>query len=141
VVRKVAEWLKPGGIFYVMVPNIDSAGARIFRSYWYALELPRHLFHFSPVSLANAAHAVGLETVSLTTNRELFFEKSVRYCIDELCRRAGRPRTSLAKSPAPGVPYRAVRKLFRLAVLPLITGVASFAGDGESIHAIFKRPE
>jgi SAM-dependent methyltransferase len=141
VLRKVAEWLKPGGIFYVMVPNIDSAGARIFRSYWYALELPRHLYHFSPVSLGNVAHGVGLETASLTTNRELFFEKSVRYYIDEVFRRADRPRVPLAKSATPGLPFRVVRKLFRLTVLPLITGVASFAGDGESIHAIFKRPE
>lgn len=140
VLQKVAEWLKPGGIFYVMVPNIDSAGARIFRSYWYALELPRHLFHFSPVSLGNVAHAVGLETVSLTTNRELFFEKSVRYCSDELFRRAGRPRIPLAKSADPGFPFRAVRKLFRLTALPVINGIGALAGDGESIHGIFRRP-
>ncbi len=35
VLVKVAQWLKPGGIFYTLMPNIDSAGARIFRSYWY----------------------------------------------------------------------------------------------------------
>lgn len=140
VLQKVAEWLRPGGIFYLMVPNIDSAGARIFRSYWYALELPRHLFHFSPVSLGNLAYAVGLETVSLATNRELFFEKSVRYYFDELFRRAGRPRVPLAKSAQPGFPFKAVRKLFRLTALPLIAGVASLAGDGESIHGIFSKP-
>jgi len=39
VLARAAEWLKPGGIFFTMMPNIDSAGARIFRSYWYALEL------------------------------------------------------------------------------------------------------
>jgi SAM-dependent methyltransferase len=27
---KVAQWLKPGGIFYAIMPNIDSAGMRIF---------------------------------------------------------------------------------------------------------------
>lgn len=141
VLSKVAEWLKPGGIFYVMVPNIDSAGAHIFRSYWYALELPRHLFHFSPVSLRHVTHAVGLETLSLTTNRELFLEKSVRYYVDDLFRRAGRPRVPLAKSKAPGLPFRAIRKVFRLTALPLISGVAAFAGNGESIHGIFRRPE
>lgn len=140
VMKKVAKWLKPGGIFYVMVPNIDSAGAHLFRSYWYALELPRHLFHFSPASLRHVAHEVGLEALSLTTNRELFFEKSVRYWFDDLCRRAGKPRLPLAMSPAPGLPFRAVRKLFRLTALPLITSVAALAGEGESIHGIFKRP-
>jgi 2-polyprenyl-3-methyl-5-hydroxy-6-metoxy-1,4-benzoquinol methylase len=140
VLQKVAEWLKPGGIFYVNVPNIDSAGARIFRSYWYALELPRHLFHFSPVSLGSVARAAGLETVSLTTERELFFEKSVRYCFDSLFRRAGRPRVPLAKSADPGLLFRAVRKLFRLTALPAINGIGALAGDGESIHGIFRKP-
>ena len=79
VLQKAAEWLKPGGIFYAMMPNIDSAGGRIFGSYWYALELPRHLFHFSPKSLGNMANSLGLEQVSLVTDREVFIEKSVHY--------------------------------------------------------------
>src|SRR5579872_4715256 len=28
VLERVTRWLKPGGIFYLMVPNIDSAGAK-----------------------------------------------------------------------------------------------------------------
>ena len=64
VMARVSEWLKPGGIFYVLVPNVDSAEARVFRSYWHGLELPRHLFHYSPASLSN----------SLPTRRD--FEKS-----------------------------------------------------------------
>ncbi len=51
VMAKIREWLKPGGIFYVLVPNIDSAEARVFGSYWHGLEMPRHLFHYSPASL------------------------------------------------------------------------------------------
>ena len=40
VLANVFERLRPGGIFYTMVPNIDSGGSPIFKSYWYALELP-----------------------------------------------------------------------------------------------------
>jgi SAM-dependent methyltransferase len=47
------EWLKPGGIFFTRLPNIDSWEARLFGSYWFGLELPRHLFHFSPRLLRN----------------------------------------------------------------------------------------
>ena len=50
---KVMEWLRPGGIYYVALPNIDSWESHIFGSYWYGLELPRHLFHFSPRSLSS----------------------------------------------------------------------------------------
>jgi SAM-dependent methyltransferase len=140
VLAKVAEWLKPGGIFYVMVPNIDSAGCRIFGAYWYALELPRHLYHFSPKSLSNLAALVGLERVSLTTYHEVFLENSVRYLLDSILRRAGIPRVPFAKARKPGFYFRLIRKAFRLTVLPLLNAMAHLAGDGESIHAVLRRP-
>jgi SAM-dependent methyltransferase len=139
VLRKVAEWLKPGGIFYAMMPNIDSAGARIFGSYWYALELPRHLYHFSPRSLTDMANPLGLEQELLTTNREVFVENSMRYLLDETFRRAGHPRVPLARAKPAGIPFRIVRKTFRLTLLPVLSGIAALAGDGESIHAIFRK--
>jgi SAM-dependent methyltransferase len=139
VLAKVQRWLKPGGIFYTMMPNIDSAGAAIFRSYWYALELPRHLYHFSPVSLRNLANSVGLKQLSLTTNREVFIEASTRYLIDEALRRSGFSRPPLAEARV-SIPWRIVRKAFRLTLLPILNRLASLAGDGESIHAILQKP-
>jgi SAM-dependent methyltransferase len=139
VLAKVAAWLKPGGIFYTMMPNIDSAGAHIFGSYWYALELPRHLYHFSPASLRKLATAVGLEEVSLTTHREVFIETSTRYILDEVIGRLGFSRAPLAQAKPLSLPRRVVRKAFRLTVLPILNGIASFAGDGESIHVVLKK--
>jgi len=139
VLACVSRWLKPGGIFYTMMPNIDSAGARIFGSYWYALELPRHLFHFSPASLRKLAASAGLEEVSITTHREVFLEASVRYINDELLRRLGYVRKPMAEVTPPGIPWRVVRKAFRLTIRPVLSGMASFAGDGESIHAILRK--
>jgi SAM-dependent methyltransferase len=141
VLERVSNWLKPGGIFYAMMPNIDSAGAKIFGTYWYALELPRHVCHYSPVSLTMLARSVGLEPISVTTHRELFFESSVRYLIDALMRRAGLSRVPLAEAGQAGVPWRVVRKAFRLTLLPVFSALASLAGEGESIHAIFQKPE
>lgn len=140
VLEQVAAWLKPGGIFYTNMPNIDSAGAKVFRSYWYALELPRHLYHFSPASLGKLATSVGLETVSLTTHRELFVEASLRYVVDDLLRKIGISRLPLARAKSPSIPFRVVRKAFRWTVLPLLNGLAFFAGDGESIHAVLRKP-
>lgn len=139
VLAKVSEWLKPDGVFYTMMPNIDSAGAHIFRSYWYALELPRHLYHFSPVSLGYLARSVGLETLSVTTHREMFIEASMRYVCDDLLRRRGFSRAPLATASPPSIAWRVLRKAFRLTLLPVLAGLGSFAGDGESIHAIFKK--
>jgi SAM-dependent methyltransferase len=139
ILSKISAWLKPGGVFYTMMPNIDSAGARLFGSYWYALELPRHIHHFSPRSLRVLASLSGLEVVSLTTNREMFIEQSTRYVIDEFCRKIGCARAPAAEAAVPGVPWRAVRKVWRLTVLPALTALASLAGDGESIHVVFEK--
>lgn len=140
VLAKVAAWLKPGGIFYTMMPNIHSAGERIFGSYWYALELPRHLYHFSPLALRRLADSVGLESYSIDTHRELFFESSVRYCFDAALLNIGIARTPLAQAKTPGIPFRIVRKGFRWTALPLLNVVATLIGDGESIHAILRKP-
>lgn len=139
VLAKVAEWLKPGGVFYTMMPNIDSAGARMFRSYWYALELPRHLYHFSPNTLKSVARSAGLKEVSVTAHRELYFESSFRYVVDDLLNRVGISRPPLANANEPSFPVKALRKLFRLSVLQLITAGASLAGDGETITAVFTK--
>jgi SAM-dependent methyltransferase len=139
VLEKVSQWLKPGGIFYALTPNIDSAGCHVFKSYWYALELPRHLHLFSPKSLSRLAAAVGLEEVSLLTHREVFIEYSVRYMVDDVLKKIGIPRPPLSKSKATSFPRKVVRKMYRLTVQPVLTGMIALVGDGESIHAVFRK--
>jgi SAM-dependent methyltransferase len=141
VLARVAEWLKPGGIFYILIPNIDSAEARIFKSYWHGLELPRHLFHFSPTSLRFLAESAGLETLSIETRRNPAVGTSLRYVIDDLLRRVGVERTAVAYRSEPGFAWRAARKVLRVTILRFLLALAPLAGGGESIHAIFrKRP-
>ena len=51
VLRAAHALLAPGGRLVVAVPNIDSLPFRWFGMAWYALDLPRHLTHFSPQTL------------------------------------------------------------------------------------------
>lgn len=139
VLGRVAEWLKPGGIFYVLVPNIDSAEARVFKSYWHGLELPRHLFHFSPRSLCSLAASKGLAAASLQTRRNPAVGASLRYVWDGIFGAAGVHRTPLAFRGEAGFAWRAARKLVRLTVLRAALAMAPVCGDGESIHAIFRK--
>jgi SAM-dependent methyltransferase len=140
VLVRVAKWLKPGGVFYTLMPNIDSAGARIFRSYWYPLELPRHLSHFSPATLRRVAQSAGLREVSLETWRELFFESSTRFIFDDVVKKFGISRPPLSKSTDDArLPWRIMRKIYRLTLLQLFTAAASLAGAGETIAAVFTK--
>jgi SAM-dependent methyltransferase len=139
VMTRVGEWLKPGGIFYVSVPNIDSAAARVFGSYWHGLELPRHLFHYSPVSLRYLANSVGLQEVSLVTGRYALVGVSIRYFCDDFSRVLGISRTPMAYLGTPSFPWRVARKLVRLTVLRLLLTLAPLAGSGEYIDAVFEK--
>ncbi len=51
VARRMLEWLAPGGLLIVEVPNAGGLGASVFGRAWAGLELPRHLSHFTPATL------------------------------------------------------------------------------------------
>lgn len=139
VMAHVAEWLKPGGIFYVLVPNVDSAEGRVFGSYWHGLELPRHLFHYSPASLTFLAELADLQKVSLETRRNPAVGTSLRYVWDDVFRTVGIRRTPVVYDGQASLPWRAARKLVRMTVLRFLLAMAPLAGGGESIHAVFQK--
>ncbi|MDQ2844691.1 MAG: class I SAM-dependent methyltransferase, partial [Acidobacteriota bacterium] len=134
VLQMVRYWLKPGGIFYALMPNIYSAEARVFGSYWYGLELPRHLSHFSPKSLRHLAARCGFRDVFITTSRGRLVEYSTRYLFDDLCHTAGVHRPPLAETKAPSLAWKIARKAYRLSMLPVICALISLAGKGEIVQ-------
>ena len=139
IMARVGEWLKPGGLFYILVPNIDSAEARVFGSYWHGLELPRHLFHYSPASLKSLAESAGLRALSLETRRNPAVGTSLRYVWDHVFRAVGIRRTPVAHRGEANLPWRAARKLVRMTILRVLLAMAPLVGGGESIHAIFRK--
>jgi SAM-dependent methyltransferase len=140
IMTKVSEWLKPGGIFYVQVPNIDSAEARVFGSYWHGLELPRHLFHYSPSALKFLAQSARLNVVSLETRRNPAVGTSLRYVWDDVFNAVNIRRTPVAYRSEPGFAWKVGRKLVRMTALRAALAMAPLVGAGESIHAIFRKP-
>jgi ubiquinone/menaquinone biosynthesis C-methylase UbiE len=47
VLKEVYRILKLDGVLYIEVPNTKCLEARLFKKYWYNLEVPRHLYHFN----------------------------------------------------------------------------------------------
>jgi SAM-dependent methyltransferase len=136
---KIHGWLKPGGIFYTMLPNIDSWEFRVFRSYWYGLELPRHISHFSPMSLRHLMASFGFEEVFVETRPTNYIERSVDYLICALLQRLGVSPIPQAQRGHASVPARALRKALRLCLFNPLGYAASVAGRGASMEAVFRR--
>lgn len=65
--REAARVLRDGGILYVGVPNFGSWQSQIFGGAWFPLEIPRHLFHFTPDTLSMVVSASGLSPQKIST--------------------------------------------------------------------------
>jgi 2-polyprenyl-3-methyl-5-hydroxy-6-metoxy-1,4-benzoquinol methylase len=138
--EKILEWLKPGGIFYTSLPNIDSWEARTLGQYWYGLEVPRHLFHFSPQSLRYLTASVGLQEASIVTLRVSYIERSVRYLGSAAIEKFGMRPVPMAKNSPRSVPARILRKALRVSFIGPLGMAASAMGTGASIEGIFRKP-
>jgi 2-polyprenyl-3-methyl-5-hydroxy-6-metoxy-1,4-benzoquinol methylase len=53
------DLLKPGGVLYICVPNIESMQARLGGNYWTYLDVPHHVNHFSVDGLEQLLRAQG----------------------------------------------------------------------------------
>lgn len=136
---RVQKWLKPGGIFFVMLPNIDSWEARMFGSFWYGLELPRHLTHFSPKSLRHLMTRLGFRELALRTVTS-YAERSLGYICSAAAERLGFSPEPQSRPRQPSVLWRILRKGIRVSAIQPFGWLASWAGRGASMEAIFEKP-
>jgi SAM-dependent methyltransferase len=140
VVETMRRWLKPGGILYIQVPNIESFESHIFKSYWYGLELPRHLWHFSPASLRELLLSAGFEEVFVRTTPDCYVQKSVRYLLDNAFTKAGISRTPLAEmNGSASIPRRLVRKAAKVGFLTPFSQASAALGYGSAIETVFRK--
>ena len=61
--KRFSEILKTDGVLVIAVPNYTSTDASIYGKNWAALDTPRHLYHFSPVSMKLIADTHGFKLV------------------------------------------------------------------------------
>lgn len=57
--QKLKKWAKPGAWLVLSIPNGASLEFRLFKEKWYALQLPNHLYHFTPKTLSRVLQAGG----------------------------------------------------------------------------------
>jgi len=140
VVIRLQKWLKPGGILYLHVPNIEALEARLFRSYWYGLELPRHLLHFAPASFRRLFAETDLDEIYLQTLSRNHIEASVTYILDDIRQKFGLAATTLdGVKQSPGIAWKVIRKLWRLGVIEPISYITAVCGRGPGIEAAYRK--
>ncbi|MCB9186630.1 MAG: methyltransferase domain-containing protein [Flavobacteriales bacterium] len=63
--------LKPNGNLIIAVPNHTSYDAKIYREDWAAYDVPRHLYHFNPLTIEPLLNDAGFE---LTRMKPMWFD-------------------------------------------------------------------
>jgi 2-polyprenyl-3-methyl-5-hydroxy-6-metoxy-1,4-benzoquinol methylase len=62
-VDELKKLLKENGKLFIAVPNYTSKDAAIYKEYWAAYDVPRHLYHFSPRSMQVLIEKHGLKVL------------------------------------------------------------------------------
>ena len=62
-IQQLKALLNKKGKLFIAVPNYTSREAKIYKEYWAAYDVPRHLYHFSPSSMKLLMEKNGLEII------------------------------------------------------------------------------
>ena len=69
--KELQRLLKPDGLLIVAVPNFKSYDAKKYKENWAAYDVPRHLYHFSPLAIKRIFSS---SSFLLTSQKGLFFD-------------------------------------------------------------------
>jgi len=62
-IQQMNSLLREAGKLFIAVPNYTSLDARIYKEFWAAYDVPRHLYHFSPFSMQKLMEKNGLKII------------------------------------------------------------------------------
>ena len=64
-INQINTVLKPGGKIFIAVPNYTSYDEEVYKEYWAAYDVPRHLYHFSPKAMQELLelHGLAVDTI------------------------------------------------------------------------------
>jgi predicted SAM-dependent methyltransferase len=60
-VDQIKKLLKPTGYLFIAVPNYTCYEEKVYKEFWAAYDVPRHLYHFSPTSITQLLLKHGLQ--------------------------------------------------------------------------------
>jgi SAM-dependent methyltransferase len=89
IMGEIHRILKKDGNLLLICPNIQSFSSRLFKGRWYHLDLPRHLYHFSSISLVSFLKKQHFQFLSTRTCGSGGILGSLDYLLNEKKKRRG----------------------------------------------------
>jgi 2-polyprenyl-3-methyl-5-hydroxy-6-metoxy-1,4-benzoquinol methylase len=62
---QLKKLLKPQGTIFIAVPNYTCYDENVYKEFWAAYDVPRHLYHFSPTAMSHLIQQHGLKLRSV----------------------------------------------------------------------------
>ncbi len=126
--KQLHSILRSGGLLVISVPNFGSLQAKIFRSLWFHLDVPRHLFHYTPPSLRMLLEAAGFEVVNTNFHSSEHNWAGLLGSVMKLSR------------PGESLPHKLIRKAIGVPVAKVLASAEASLGVGGTfeLYAIKK---
>jgi len=61
--NRLKSLLSKNGILFIAVPNLESYDAKYYQQHWAAYDVPRHLYHFSQITMRNYLNINGFKHI------------------------------------------------------------------------------
>ena len=123
--------LKADGLLALSVPNMASFQARAFREKWYHLDVPRHLYHFTPRTLGGMLAEAGFRKLSVNHFPALHNYVGLRMSLVNVLAGGGKPD---AGGGAPAAPRHGPWKRAFNAACKILALLESMSGHGGTIE-------
>lgn len=86
--REAARILKREGVVLLEVPNFNSWQASVFKSNWFHLDVPRHVFHYDKKSLELILKKADFKILKISYNSPIYgLFGWIQSCLNFFCRR------------------------------------------------------
>jgi SAM-dependent methyltransferase len=140
--EKVDVLLKPKGIVVITVPNIYSLGSILFKKRWYALQIPRHLYHFSPRTVTKLLKDAGftVDTISFNYKLHNYFTlfESFRYLLSPRFQSSDKKGLAVVEETTTPSLKKTIGKYVFSSLSLLLSTIEPFIGKGE-VMTIYAR--
>lgn len=131
---RMLSWLTPTGVMLIEVPNLGGVGGCLFGRYWSGLDFPRHLIHFTPVTMRAMVEAAGGRIIAERhRTKPRWLIRSLRHYLREA-------RTPFAEIALRALDTRSGEGFVKLA-LEILLPAARLARLGEMVQYVIGRSE